>query len=138
MKTPGNWTIEGLFKDYPFSYKLFEVVREFIESLGTVKTQATKTQISFSTKTGFAWIWLPQMWIKKAPENSIVLSFGLGRRVIHPHIKESKEPYPGRWTHHVVIEKESDFDDNVRAWLREAFEFSQNRKGKANSSQTND
>lgn len=130
MKTPGNWTIEGLFKGYPFSYQLFEVVREFIESLGAVKTKVNKTQISFSTKTGFAWVWLPQMWIKKAPENSIVLSFGLGRRLIHPRIEESTEPYPGRWTHHVVIEKESDFDDSVRTWLREAFEFSQNRKGK--------
>ena len=138
MKTPENWTVEGLFESYPFSYRLFKVVREFIESLGTVKTQATKTPISFSTKTGFAGVWLPQMWIKNAPENSIVLSFGLGRRVIHPNIKESKEPYPGRWTHHVVIEKESDFDDNVRAWLHEAFEFSQNRKKKVNSPQTND
>ena len=123
MKAPGNWTIEGFFEGRPEALTLFNIVREFIESLGSIKTQATKTQISFSTKIGFAWVWLPQMWIKKAPENSIVLSFGLGRRVVHPRIKESKEPYPGRWIHHVVIEKESDFDDNLRSWLRESYQF---------------
>jgi hypothetical protein len=108
------------------------------KSLGAVKTQVAKTQISFSTKIGFAWLWLPQMWVKKAPKNSIVLSFGLDRRIVHPRIKESLGTYPGRWTHHVVIEKQSDFDDNVRAWLREAHEFSKNRKRKLNSLQTND
>jgi hypothetical protein len=112
------------------------VIREYIESLGTVKTKATKAQISFTTKTGFVWVWLPQLWIKKAAENSIVLSFGLGWSIIHPGIKETKEPNPGRWIHHVVIEKESDFDESIHAFLREAFEFSQSRKGKANSFQT--
>ena len=136
MKVPGNWTIEGFFEGHSEALTLFNIVREFIESLGTVRTQATKTQVSFSTKTGFAWVWLPQMWIKKVPENGIVLSFGLGRRIARPHIKESKEPYPGRWIHHVVIEKVSDFDDKLRSWLREAFKFSHDRTKKASLSQT--
>ena len=118
MEQREHWTIEGLFEGYPFSYRLFKMVRENIESLGMVKTKATKTHVSFSTETGFAWVWLPQKWIKKAPANSIVLSSGLSRSAVHMRIKESNEPYPGRWIHHVVIEKESDFDDNVRSWLR--------------------
>jgi hypothetical protein len=120
-----NWTIEGIFKGRAEAFVLFKHVYKFIESLGPVKTGITKTQISFSTRTGFAWVWLPQMWIKKASENAIVLSFGLGRRIEHPHVKESNEPYPGRWMHHVVIEKQSEFDDDVREWLKEAYKFSQ-------------
>ncbi len=124
MKTPGNYIIEGLFEGYPHSYELFKIVRRFIESLGQVNLSTSKTQIAFSTKTRFAWVWLPQMWIKKAPENAMVLSFSLGRQAVHPRIKESLEPYPGRWMHHAVIQSESEFDDNTRAWLREAYEFS--------------
>ncbi len=122
MKTLGVWTIEGLFAGRPESRKLFEVVRSYIESLGQVKIEAMKTQVSFGVRTKFAWIWLPQMWIKKQPENSIVLTFDARRRIEHPRIKQAVEPRPGRWTHHVVIEKPSDFDENVRQWLREAYE----------------
>lgn len=60
---------------------------------------------------------------KKTSQNGIVLSFSLGKRVKHSRIKEAKEPYPGRWMHHIVIEKEADFDGNVREWLREAYDF---------------
>ncbi len=28
----------------------------------------------------------------------------------------------GTWTHHVILERESDFDEDVRRWLREAYE----------------
>lgn len=133
VKSPGSRTIEGLFEGRPDPYKLFILVRKFIESIGPLQVRVSKTQISFGTKTQFAWVWLPQLWIKKAPQNAIVLSFGLGRRIEHPRISESKEPYPGRWTHHVVIEKESDFDDNVRSWLREAYEFSRARCNRSKS-----
>ncbi len=128
MKAKGNWTIEGFFAGRPESFRLFEIVRKYIESFGPVKIEAMKTQISFGAKTGFAWVWLPQMWIKKRPENSITLTFDVGHRIEHPKIEDAVEPRPGRWTHHVIIEKESDLDENVRAWLREAYEFTQSRK----------
>lgn len=121
MKAPGNWTIEGLFEGRPESYRLFQAVQRYIESIGPVNIEAAKTQVAFSLTTKFAWVWLPQMWIKEANEGSITLTFDLGRHVRHERIKQAVEPRPGRWTHHVVIEKESDLDDNVREWLREAY-----------------
>ncbi len=127
MRAPGNWTVEGLFAGRPEAYHLFGIVREHIESLGPVKIEASKTQISFALKTKFAWVWLPQMWIKKQKENSIVLTFDLSRHVRHDRIKQAVEPRPGRWTHHVVIEKQSDFDVDVEEWLREAFRLAETR-----------
>lgn len=124
MKIPGEWTIEGLFSGRPEALKLFYVVKQYIESLGPVKIEAMKTQVSFGVKTKFAWVWLPQLWIGKRPENSITLTFCIGRHIIHDRIAESVEPRPGRWTHHVIIENEADFDENVREWLREAYGFS--------------
>lgn len=130
MKSPGNWTVEGLFAGRAESLALFHSVREFIESLGPVKIEAMKSQISFGTETKFAWVWLPRPWDKKRPENSIVLTFGLGRHIEHERVAQAVEPYPGRWTHHVIIEKEADLDEDVRGWLHEAYDFSRKSGGR--------
>lgn len=131
MKSPGNWTVEGLFAGRAEALALFHFVREFIESLGSVKIEAMKSQISFGAETKFAWVWLPQPWDKKRPEKSIVLTFGLGRHIEHDRIAQAVEPYPGRWTHHVIIENEAGLDEDVRGWLREAYVFSRKSRGES-------
>jgi hypothetical protein len=125
MMTTGNSTVEGLFAGKTESLKLFHVVQKYIESLGPVRMEAMKSQISFGTRTKFAWVWLPPSWSKSRPENSIVITFGLRRHVEHERIVQAVEPRSGRWTHHVIIEKEADLDEAVRAWLREAYVLSQ-------------
>ena len=127
MQSPGSWTVEGLFDGRPVSLLLFQEVRRFIESLGPVNIGATKTQVSFGTTRKFAWVWLPQTWIKKQPDSSITLAFSLDRQIIHDRIRQAVEPSPGRWTHHVVITQESDLDEDVRGWLREAYAFGQSK-----------
>jgi hypothetical protein len=123
MKTEGYGTIGQLFTDRPGAFRLFGNIRKFIETLGPVTVEATKTQVSFGTPKKFAWVWLPQMYIKKRKENSITLTFAAGRHIIHDRIAEAVESRPGRWTHHVVIEKESDLDEDIKDWLREAFAY---------------
>ena len=61
------------------------------------------------------------MYTKKRSENSITLTFAAGRHIINDRIAQAVEPRPGTWTHHVVIEKGSDLDDDVKDWIREAF-----------------
>jgi hypothetical protein len=124
MRAPGEWTVEGLFACRPVSLALFHAVRLYIESLGPVKMEAMKSQISFGTRTKFAWVWLPMAWAKNRPENSIVLTFGLRRHVERERIVQAVEPRTGRWTHHVIIEKQADLDEDVRAWLRESYDLS--------------
>jgi len=125
MKAPGKWTIPGLFKGRPGSMRLFRIVRRYVESLGPVRVEAAKTQISFGAKRNFTWVWLPQMYSKKRPENSITVTFDLKDRIKDRRIAQSVVPRPGRWTHHVVIEKPADFDTKVRGWLRKAHSFGQ-------------
>ena len=128
MKASGEWTIEGLFSGRPGALSLFHAVQLYIESIGSVKIEAMKTQVSFGAKKKFAWVWLPQLWTKKRPENSITLTFVVGRHIKHDRIVEVVKPRPGRWTHHVIIERESDLDEDLREWLREAYAFAQYRK----------
>ena len=40
-----------------------------------------------------------------------------------PRIVESTEPYPGRWTHHVIIQNADEVDEQVKEWIREAYHF---------------
>jgi hypothetical protein len=122
MKTPGTWTLNQLFSGLPAALSLFHAVRTFIESLGPMQTEVMKTQVSFSAKTKFAWVWLPQIWIKKQPEDSIVLTLSLRRHIEDPRIKAVAESRPGRFTHHLVIRHEEDLGDTVRNWIREAYE----------------
>jgi len=126
-KAAKRHTVRTLFAGRPGAKSLFAAVRAYVKSLGPVKVQAAKTQISFGRHTRFAWIWLPQLWIKKRKANSITLAFGLRRRIRHRRIEAAVEPRPGRWTHHVVIERISDFDQLVRTWIREAYESAQER-----------
>jgi hypothetical protein len=123
MKVPGKWEIEDLFIKRPKSLELFHHVRAYIESLGAIKIEAMKTQISFGTKRKFAWVWLPQMWTKTRAENSITLTFDLPKKIVDQKI--AVKTRPGHYTHHVIIQKKSDLDSSVKKWLRESHIFSQ-------------
>ena len=120
MTAKESKAVESFFEDRPGALRLFRTVSRFIQMLGSVEMIARKTQLGFRHGRMFAWIWLPQMWIRFQPQQSITLAFMLDRRRVHKRIKESVEPYPGRFMHHVVIERASDFDGLVKGWLRDA------------------
>ena len=102
--------VEKIFAGRSEAERLFWQACDFIESMGPVEVVARKTQVAFGRKRRFAWVWLPQMWIKSQADRSITLTFSLRRRVKDRRIKESVEPYPGRFTHHAVIHRAADFD----------------------------
>lgn len=121
----GGWSLDTLFAGRPACRALYEAAERFITSLGPLEIRVTKTQVSFAVKRQFAWVWMPQLWTKGRPADSIVLSFTLERRVEHPRIVEAVEPYPGRWMHHVILEEESELDDTLHAWLADAYAYGQ-------------
>jgi len=51
----------------------------------------------------------------------------LGYRAEHPRIVEAVEPYPNRWTYHVIIARPEEIDEQVMTWLREAYDFALNK-----------
>jgi hypothetical protein len=122
MKTPGTWSLEQLFAGRPAALALFHAIRQYIGSLGPVTVEVMKTQVSFGAKTKFAWVWLPQRWITRHPDESVVLTFILQRRIDDRRIKQVVEPRHGVFTHHVVILRDTDLDNDVRDWIREAYE----------------
>jgi hypothetical protein len=112
---------QRLFADRPVPRRLYRAIRTRIERIGPVVVRSTESQVSFRARRMFASVWLPQLWTHSRPEDSVTLSFVLDHQVNDPRIVESVEPRPGRWTHHVVIENETDLDVPVEGWLREAY-----------------
>ncbi len=120
-----NPDILMMFDKMPNALPLYEAAEALIvEMFPDVKIKIGKTQVSFSNRYGFAYLWPPNRKIKGRPGLYIVLTFGLGRREAHERIVESVEPYPGRWTHHVLISSPDDLDEQVKNWLQEAYNFS--------------
>ncbi len=114
-----------LFEKHPALLPLYEhCAAKILDAFPDAKTKVSKTQVGFSNRNGFAYLWPPTRRIKGRPGTYIVLTFGLGYRLEHPRVIEVVEPYPHRWTHHVLISAPEEMDDEVMAWLREAYDFS--------------
>ncbi len=112
---------ERFFAPYPHGLPLLARLRAILESFGPVEVNATKTQVSFRARRRFAWLWVPQMALKRGPPD-VFLAFDLARRVTSPRIKESVEVRPGHWVHHMRIGSVDDLDGEVQGWLRQSFE----------------
>ena len=83
-----------------------------------------KSQISFSNRHLFACVsFLKVRRAKDRPPHYIVVTFGLGRRLPSPRIDGAVEPYPGRWTHHILISSPEQIDAELMEWIGEASLF---------------
>ncbi len=119
-----NPEILRLFEKAPHMLPLYlQLEKRICDTFENVTTKIGKTQVSFFNRRGFAWIWPPFTRRKGWPKEFLGVTFGLGKRTEHPRIVESVEPYPGRWTHHVLIVSEKEIDEQLMDWLRESYFF---------------
>lgn len=114
----GNWTPERVFAGYPDSLRLFEAVRSAIDAVGGAEQRASKSQVAFRGRRGFAFAWRPGQYVRS--EVPLVLSIALPREVPSPRFKEVVHPAAGVWLHHLELDDPGQLDDEVRGWLTEA------------------
>ena len=94
-----------------------------------VKIKVAKTQITFANKRGFAFVsFTPWRKPKDRPAVWMTVTFGLSYRKGSPRIDIATEPYPGRWTHHVMVGSVDEIDEELLGWIQEAAEFSAAKK----------
>jgi hypothetical protein len=105
----------------PESRRLFEAVREAVDSIGPAEVRATKSQVAFRRRIVFASTWIPGQYLRGATP-PLVLTVDLHRRDASPRWRQVVEPYPGRFTHHLELRSSAQIDDEVLGWLREAWE----------------
>lgn len=114
------------FDNHRDALGLYELLEERIAGeIGDVRVKAQKSQISFYNRHLFACVSFMRVRKKKdCPESYLVVTFGLDRRVESPRIDIAIEPYPNRWTHHLLISRPEEIDGELMGWLREAAAFS--------------
>jgi len=125
-----NADILFFFNDHMDALPLYERLEGLIlEQIPDVKIKVSKTQISFSNKRGFAFVsFNPCRRAKERPEVWMTITFGLSYRKDSPRIDAATEPYPNRWTHHVMVSSEEEIDGELMGWIREAAEFSASKR----------
>lgn len=113
------------FEKAPDALPLYQTVEQKLrEILPDMTLKVGKSQISFYLGHQFGCASLLAVRRKKdLPSPYLTVTFGLAYPVEHPRIAAKTQPYPNRWTHHVVIGQPKDVDEELLAWLKEAAEF---------------
>lgn len=125
-----NSDILFFFGEHMDALPIYERLEGLIlEQIPDVKIKVAKTQITFANKRGFAFVsFNPCRKAKGRPPIWLTVTFGLGYQKESPRIDIATEPYPGRWTHHVMVGSADEIDEELMNWIKEAASFSANKR----------
>ena len=116
------------FDKMPAMLPVYARLREQLEAAyPDLGIRVGKSQISFCNRYGFAAASLPWRRVKGWPAEYLLVSFGLARRLDDPRIAQAVEPYPNRWTHHVLVQTPEEVDETLLRWIDEAYWFAQSK-----------
>lgn len=109
------------FDARPEARAIFDALRDATSALGAADVRVTKSQVAFWHRRGFAWAWTPDRYLggEVAP---LVLSISLDRLDVSRRWKEVVRVPGDHWMHHLELRAPAEVDDEVRGWLREAWE----------------
>ncbi len=89
-----------------------------------VNRRVQKTQITFTNRHVFACVSFAGVKRKaELPKGYLVLTLGLPAPLESDRVAVKTEPYPGRWTHHIVVSRPEELDDELMSWIIEAYAF---------------
>ena len=110
---------------HPEALPLYEALEgRILAEVDSVRIKVQKSQITFYNRRLFACASFARVRRKaELPPCWLVVTVGLARRLDSPRIAVATEPYPGRWTHHIVISDPAEVDDELMGWVREAAAF---------------
>jgi Domain of unknown function (DUF5655) len=111
-------TPEEYLANEPLGLAVLERVKAILEPSGRFEVRASKSQVAFRRRRGFAFLWLPERYLRRpAP---LVLSIALGRADPSSRFKQVIHVAPAHWMHHLELRALEDVDEEVGGWLLEA------------------
>ena len=114
------------FEGIDGGFALYIAMEEWILSLyPNSEIRPKKTQVGFFDGCCFAVISPPRRG--KAGVN---LTLCLPGNLDSGRVFAASEPYPGRWTHHILVYHSSELDTELASWLDSAHEFARHRRRK--------
>lgn len=117
------------FDKHPDALTLYEAFTDAITTMyPDTEIRVQKTQISFYDVHMFACVSFARVKKKKElPDPYLVITLGMPYPLESPRVAVKTEPYPGRWTTHIVVGEVGDIDDELLSWVREAHDFAKNK-----------
>ncbi len=112
----------SFFASCPQALPIYE---ELERAVRTIEPQTSirvkRTQIGFFCGCGFAFASRLRVGGAQRREPWLTLTLALGRPLTEAEV--STEPYPGRWTNHLLLLSPKDIGPELRALLKEAADF---------------
>lgn len=113
-----NQDVLFFFDKHQTAFSLYEVFADKIESrFPDTKMKVQKSQITFSNRHVYACVSFLRVKKKaELPDDYFVLTLGLPYPLESGRVAVKTEPYPGRWTTHILISSISDLDEELFDW----------------------
>lgn len=131
MNRPEHYESDVLFffQGRPLELSLYQLLfRRMEERFPRASVRVQKSQISFYGRHLFGAASLPVRRKRDWPRECLVVTFGLDHRLDSPRVAVAVEPYPGRWTHHILLTAAEEADGELMDWLAEARDFAVSKR----------
>ncbi len=121
-----NREVMLFFNEHIDALPLYEALeKRILNEIENVHVKVQKSQISFYNKHLFSCVSFARIRRKKdCPPYYIVVTFGLDHQLDSSRIEIATQPYPARWTHHLMISRLEEIDEELMTWLKQAAVFS--------------
>jgi hypothetical protein len=93
--------------------RLYGAVVAFVRRCGPFSEDVAKTRIAFQERVRFAGVTAGKDWLS--------FGFWLKRKIRSPRFSKVEFIPPGNWIYRVPIRDESDLDEELLTWVREAY-----------------
>lgn len=117
------------FDRQPAAFPLYEAfATKLWDRFPNTQIRVQKTQIAFANRHVYACVSFQRVR-KKAdlPDPYLVITLGMPYPLESNRVAAKTEPYPGRWTTHIVAGTVEEFDDELFAWIQQAYDSSERK-----------
>ncbi len=120
---------KAFFAGHEAVLPVYEALRElFFHLCPGLEVRVSKTQVSFLPSVMAACVsFLPARRKAERPPVWLTLTLCLPYRIESARIAQCSEPYPMRWTHHIMLSSVEEVDDELASWAAEAFDWALER-----------
>ena len=124
-----NPDVRMFFDPHPDSLQLYEAFAgEMAARFPETRVRVQKTQITFSNRRVYACVSFLRVKRKvELPASWFTLTLGLPYPLESPRVAAKVEPYPGRWTTHIVLSDPSELDAELLDWVEQAYAFAESK-----------
>ena len=118
------------FADHQAALELYLAFEDRLyDAFPCISRRVQKTQITFSNRHVFACVSFARVKPKRElPEGYLVLTLGLPAPLDSDRVAVKTEPYPNRWTHHMVVSRPEELDAELFSWISDAYAFAEAKR----------